>query len=67
MFVRAERADGSDATNELTYLFLEAAHRSKAVTNLSVRIHPATPDSLLLEVFTDAGIGTMITLDQGNG
>ena len=41
------RPDGSDATNELTYVFLNAAHRSKAITNISVRIHPGTPDALL--------------------
>ena len=41
------RPDGSDATNDLTYLFLDAAHRSKAITNVTVRIHPGTPDSLL--------------------
>ncbi len=42
--------DGCDATNELTYLFLKAAHRSKAVTNVSVRIAPETPDRLLTEI-----------------
>ncbi|MBN2494839.1 MAG: hypothetical protein JXR96_09640 [Deltaproteobacteria bacterium] len=44
------RPDGRDGTNELTYLFAEAAHRSKAITNLSVRIGPETPDDLLLEI-----------------
>lgn len=39
--------DGADATNELTHIFLDAAHRSRAITNVSVRIHPDTPDSLL--------------------
>lgn len=39
--------DGSDATNDLTYLFIEAAHRSKAVTNVSVRIAPSTPEKVL--------------------
>lgn len=39
--------DGNDATNELTFLFLQAAHGSKAITNLSVRIHAETPDALL--------------------
>ncbi len=36
-------ADGEDGTNELTYLFLEAANLSRAVTNVTVRIHPNTP------------------------
>ncbi len=42
--------DGEDCTNELTYLFLEAAHRSKAITNISVRVHNSTPDALLEKV-----------------
>jgi len=39
--------DGSDATNELTYLFIEASHNSKAVCNLSVRIHKDSQPELL--------------------
>ncbi len=39
--------DGSDATNGLTHLFVRAAHASKAVTNVSVRVHPGSPDELL--------------------
>ncbi len=42
--------EGDDATNELTYLFVEAAHNSKAITNVSVRINRKTPDDLLLKV-----------------
>lgn len=42
--------DNSDATNELTYIFLDAAHRSKAITNISVRIHPGSPSSLMEKV-----------------
>lgn len=42
--------DGEDASNELTYLFIEAAHQSKAITNVSVRISPKTPDELLLKI-----------------
>ena len=42
--------NGEDATNELTYLFAGAAHRSKAVTNISVRLHEGTPDALLLDI-----------------
>jgi pyruvate-formate lyase len=48
--VGGKRPDGRDGTNEVTYLFVEAACRSKAVTNLSVRVHPGTPDDLLLAV-----------------
>ncbi len=43
------KPDGSDATNELTELFLEAANKSRAVTNISLRVHQNTPDSTLLK------------------
>lgn len=39
--------DGSDCTNALTYLFLEAAHTSKAITNVSLRVHSGSPKQLL--------------------
>ncbi len=39
--------DGRDGTNDLTTLFIQAAHRSKAITNMSVRINSSTPDELL--------------------
>ena len=41
---------GEDGTNELTSVFLEAAHRSKAVANVSVRIHRGSPAWLLEQV-----------------
>jgi len=41
-------ADGTDATNELTYVFLDAAGRSRAVTNVSLRVHSGTPEELLM-------------------
>jgi pyruvate-formate lyase len=41
------RPDGEDGTNDLTYLFIEAAHDSKAVTNLSVRVNQESPACLL--------------------
>ncbi len=45
------KADGSDATNELSYLFLEAYKNVKAfTTDLSVRVHQNTPK----EFFVDA-------------
>lgn len=44
------KPDGSDGTNELTYVFLEAAMRSKAVTNVSLRVHENSPEKLLLTV-----------------
>ncbi len=52
------RPDGSDCTNELTYVFLDAAHRSKAITNISVRIHPGTPDALLDQIAQYLSQGT---------
>ncbi|TFG13257.1 MAG: hypothetical protein EU535_05185 [Promethearchaeota archaeon] len=41
---------GEDATNELTYIMLDAADRSKASLNFAVRIHKNTPDELLMKV-----------------
>ena len=52
------RRDGTDATNALTSIVVEAAHGSKAVTNINVRIHPDSPDSLLDEVATYLAQGT---------
>ncbi len=43
------KPDGSDGTNELTELFLEAANNSRAVTNISLRVHQDMPDSTLLK------------------
>jgi pyruvate formate-lyase/glycerol dehydratase family glycyl radical enzyme len=44
------KPDGADGTNELTYLFVEAAGNSRAVTNVSLRVHDKTPRDLLLLV-----------------
>ena len=41
---------GEDATNELTYLMLDAADRSKASLNFAVRIHKNTPAKLLSKI-----------------
>lgn len=41
---------GKDATNELTYIMLEAADRSKASLNFAIRIHEKTPDKLLMKI-----------------
>jgi pyruvate-formate lyase len=37
---------GTDATNELTYLILEAADRSKTALNVVARVHPDSPERL---------------------
>jgi pyruvate-formate lyase len=42
--------EGEDATNELTYLILEAADRSKASLNFAIRFHDQTPENLYLKV-----------------
>ena len=44
------RPDGTDGTNALTHIFIEAAERSKAVTNVSLRVHKETPEPLWLKV-----------------
>jgi formate C-acetyltransferase len=41
-----QRPDGSDACNELTYLMLQAAERSKASLNFVVRFHKNSPAAL---------------------
>lgn len=52
------RPDGTDGTNELTTLFIQAAHRCKAVTNLSVRVGEQTPDAVLQELAGGLAEGT---------
>ncbi|TFG21647.1 MAG: hypothetical protein EU533_05225, partial [Promethearchaeota archaeon] len=42
--------NGEDATNELTYIVLEAADRSKASLNFAVRFHDKTPEELYRKV-----------------
>ena len=42
--------NGEDATNELSYLILEAADRSKASLNFAVRFHDKTSDELYMKV-----------------
>ncbi|MFH1539356.1 MAG: pyruvate formate lyase family protein, partial [bacterium] len=44
------KPDGTDGTNELTYLFLEAANESRAVTNVSLRVHKNTPEDLMMKL-----------------
>ncbi|MBY9003572.1 MAG: hypothetical protein KGD73_06345 [Candidatus Lokiarchaeota archaeon] len=42
--------EGEDATNDLTYIMLEAADRSKASLNFAVRIHKNSPEELLMKI-----------------
>jgi formate C-acetyltransferase len=44
------KPDGTDGTNELTFLFIEAARDSRAVTNVSIRVNGSTPDEVLSSV-----------------
>ena len=44
------KPDGSDATNDLTYLLLEAAGRSRTVTSVVLRVHEKTPEGLYQKV-----------------
>jgi len=52
------RPDGTDGTNDVTYLFIEAAEASRAVTNLSVRVSKDTPDDLLLKIAESLNAGS---------
>ncbi len=52
------KPDGSDGTNDLTYLFIEAAARSKAITNISIRVHPQSPEALFLKTAEELHNGT---------
>ena len=54
------KRDGSDATNELTYLFIEAAMRCRVPQHtLSLRIHSGTPKKLMKKALdlVQTGIG----------
>ncbi len=42
--------DGEDATNELSYVILEAAARSKAALNFAVRVNDNTPEDFLMDL-----------------
>jgi formate C-acetyltransferase len=45
-------AQGNDATNELSFLVLEAAHRMKIAVNLTVRVHENLDPALLRTAVT---------------
>ncbi len=55
--------DGNDATNELSYLLLEAYTRLKTVQpTFSVRIHSKTPDELIIKTGEGIKAGASIAL-----
>jgi pyruvate formate-lyase/glycerol dehydratase family glycyl radical enzyme len=52
--------DGSDATNELTYLILEAANRSRTPHHtITLRVHEETPEDLMVKALevVKTGVG----------
>ncbi len=49
--IGGQKPDGTDATNDLTYLFLEAIWRVNLIRCLSVRVHKNTPRTLLESAF----------------
>lgn len=58
--IGGRNADGSDATNELTYLLLEAARRTRLPHHtLTLRVHEGTPPDLLVKAMhvVKTGIG----------
>ena len=60
MTIGGVTADGKDATNELTYLILEAANRLRTSHHtIALRIHEETPEDLLVKALevVKTGIG----------
>jgi pyruvate formate-lyase/glycerol dehydratase family glycyl radical enzyme len=68
MTIGGVAADGKDASNELTYLVLEAANRLRTAHHtISLRIHEDTPEDLLIKALevVRTGIGMpAIALDE---
>lgn len=57
--VGGKKADGSDAVNELSHMFLHAEeHVQMRQPNLSARVHKGSPDSYLKHVAEVIGLGT---------
>ena len=60
MTIGGVKPDGTDAANELTYLVLEAANKSKIPHHtISLRIHEKTPEKLMIKALevVKTGIG----------
>lgn len=45
MTIGGLKPDGSDAVNDVSYLFLEGMAQTNTVVDLSVRLHPSNPDA----------------------
>jgi formate C-acetyltransferase len=59
MIVGGQTVDGEDATNELSFICLEAVkHTRLAQPSISVRVWQGTPDELLLKAADVTAIGT---------
>lgn len=59
LIVGGQTADGDDATNELSFLCLEATkHTRLAQPSISVRVWDGTPDELMLKAADITAIGT---------
>jgi pyruvate-formate lyase len=58
--------EGADATNYLTYLFIEAAERSKSAVNVVVRFHKDSPEDLYLAVAEVLYHGTSSISDKSD-
>ena len=60
MVIGGQTPDGEDATNELTYLVLEAAKRCPTPHHtITLRVHERTPEALMLKALEvmKAGVG----------
>ena len=68
MTIGGVTADGKDASNELTYLVLEAANRLRTPHHtITLRVHEETPEDLLVKALevVKTGIGMpALALDQ---
>lgn len=68
MTIGGVKPDGTDATNELTYLALEAANRLRITHHtISLRVHEKTPEELMVKALevVKTGIGMpAIALDK---
>ncbi len=51
------KANGSDATNELTYMFIEAMMHTRLTNWFAVMVHSKTPDKLLIKACELCSIG----------
>jgi formate C-acetyltransferase len=61
------KSDGSDATNELSYMFIEGAmHKRLVWPNLDILMHSKTPEDLLIKAchYTSLGLGAPVFINN---